>query len=117
VKTILAIYSNHRLLIFPIEVYWEIVGKEFEMTEKYTPLKHYLMKTPLSQQELTLSFEHIERIIKDELPLSAFKHRPWWANEKYGTHSHAWMDAGWKADTVDFSNKWVRFLRTKKIIE
>jgi hypothetical protein len=64
---------------------------------------------------VTLSFIHIERIINDKLPASAFKHRAWWSNEQHGMHSnaHAWMNAGWKVDTVDFNQKWVRFVRVK----
>jgi hypothetical protein len=85
------------------------------MAGKYTLLEHYLTALPLDKRDVTLSFEHIERIIKDKLPASASKHRAWWANEKYGTHihAHAWMDAGWKVDTVDLGQKWVRFIRQK----
>jgi len=85
------------------------------MTVKYYLLQQYLTNLPTSQRDMTLSFIHIERKINDKLPASASKYRPWWGNEKEGTHSHAhaWMDAGWKVDTVDLSQKWVRFRREK----
>lgn len=85
------------------------------MSGKYTPLENHLAGLPSDKRDVTLSFEHIERIIKDKLPASATKHRAWWANEKDGVHvsAHAWMDAGWKVDTVNFNQKWVRFLRGK----
>jgi hypothetical protein len=90
-------------------------GKEIKMAGKYTLLQHYLTNLSTSQRDITLSFIHIERIIKDKLPASATKHRAWWSNEKNGMHvsAHAWMGAGWKVDTVNFSQKWVRFLRVK----
>ena len=83
------------------------------MTGKYDPLEKYLRALPVSQEELTLSFEAIEQILNDRLPPSAYEHRAWWGNQKQGTHVEAiaWMDAGWMVDTVDFKEKWVRFVR------
>jgi hypothetical protein len=88
------------------------------MTGKYTLLQHYLTNLPISQRDVTLSFIHVERIINDKLPPSATKHRAWWSNEKDGVHvnAHAWMDAGWKVDTVDLSQRWVRFLRVVSLL-
>ena len=90
-------------------------GKENKMTTKYYPLQQYLTNLPTSQRDVTLTFLQIERIIGDRLPPSASNHRPWWANEEDGQHSHAhaWMRAGWRVDTVDQRQKWVRFVRGK----
>jgi hypothetical protein len=89
--------------------------KEIKMSTKYSLLHNYLANLPTGQRDVTLSFEQIERVINDKLPASAFQYRPWWGNEQNGTHSHAhaWMSAGWKVDTVNLSQKWVRFLRIK----
>ena len=83
------------------------------MTGKYDPLENYLRALPVSQEKLTLSFESIEQVLKDQLPPSAYEHRAWWGNQKQGTHVEAiaWMDAGWMVDTVDLREKWVRFVR------
>ena len=83
------------------------------MAGKYTLLEHFLRDLLSSQDEVTLTFERIEQILKDHLPPSAHEHRPWWANQKQGTHveANAWMDAGWMVDTVDLKQKWVRFVR------
>jgi hypothetical protein len=85
------------------------------MAGKYTPLEHYLRGLPESQWEVTMSFEQIERILNDRLPLSATQHRAWWSNETEGSHveAHAWLNAGWKVDTVNSNGKWVRFRREK----
>jgi len=64
--------------------------------------------------EITLSFQQIEAVLDFDLPTSARKHRPWWANPSTpGDHPHtqAWLAAGWKVDTVDLDGKWVRFRR------
>ncbi|MBL8079057.1 MAG: hypothetical protein JNM55_13920 [Anaerolineales bacterium] len=83
------------------------------MTGKYTPLEYYLRDLPASQREVIMPFEQIERILNDKLPPSAYKYQAWWANQKEGSHveANAWLDAGWKVDTVKFSEKWVRFVR------
>ena len=81
------------------------------MTAKYYPLQQYLSNLSTSKRNVTLSFLQIEKIINAGLPPSASIHRAWWSNENNGQHSsgHAWMNAGWKVDTVDQKQKWVRF--------
>lgn len=83
------------------------------MAGKYTPLKNYLTALSPGQRDVTLSFEQIERILNDKLPPSAYKYQAWWANQKIGSHveAQAWLDSGWKVDTVNFKEKWVRFQR------
>ncbi len=83
------------------------------MAERYTPLEKYLRDLPASQEEVTLTFERIEQILNDSLPLQAHQPGPWWGNQKQGTQVETipWMDAGWMVDTVDLREKWVRFVR------
>jgi hypothetical protein len=83
------------------------------MTGKYEPLEKYLRNLPASQEEVTLSFDLIEKVLDDQLPSSAHEQRAWWGNQQQGTHVEAiaWMDAGWLVDTVDFKDKWVKFVR------
>jgi hypothetical protein len=83
------------------------------MTGKYEPLEKYLRSLPVSQEEVVLSFDIIEKVLGDTLPPSAHEHRAWWGNQQQGTHVEAiaWMDAGWMVDTVDLKEKWVKFVR------
>jgi hypothetical protein len=83
------------------------------MTGKFELLEEYLRDLPLSQEEVTLTFKSIEELLDDQLPASAHQHRDWWSNQKQGTQveSIAWMDAGWLVETVNFNEKWVRFVR------
>lgn len=83
------------------------------MAGKYTPLENYLCDLRVNQSEVTLSFEQIERILNDKLPPSASQYRAWWENEVEGSHiqARAWMDAGWKVETVQRREEWARFVR------
>jgi hypothetical protein len=85
------------------------------MAGKYTPLEKYLRDLPAGQQEVTLGFEQIERILNDKLPGSAYEYMAWWANEKEGNHvnARAWANAGWKIESVDFKKKRVQLVRAR----
>ena len=92
------------------------------MTGKYTPLENYLRDLPVNQRKVVLSFEEIERIINAKLPASAYGYPQWWDNQKEGNHvnARAWahlrlrpvqVNAGWKVESVDFSQKRVSLVR------
>jgi hypothetical protein len=59
------------------------------------------------------SFREIERILNDKLPVSARQDLDWWANESGGRHvqAQAWIKAGWKVKSGNFSKKKVEFVR------
>ena len=80
---------------------------------KYRPLGVYLAGIPTGTHEVTLTFERIEKIIKDNLPASARRYHAWWSNEIQGSHvqAHSWMDSGWVVETLNIQDKWVRFRR------
>jgi CBS domain-containing protein len=68
-----------------------------------------------SQKEkvILLTFEEVEGILKRPLPASALELKAWWANDRVGhNHSKLWLDAGWRVDSVNLQEKWVRFVRT-----
>jgi hypothetical protein len=103
----------------PPHLFWAVVGfifylypKGVEML-KYDPLRDFLSSLPSLQIDITLSFQKIEEIINFSLPPSAYEYPAWWANEQRGRHvnAFAWLDAGWKVDTVNRKEKWVRFRR------
>lgn len=83
------------------------------MSEKYAPLEQYLRGLPTHQQEVTLSFEQIERLLNDSLPPSAYNDPLWWGNQRKGTFVDeiAWMDAGWLVDQANLREKRVFFVR------
>jgi hypothetical protein len=81
---------------------------------KYEPLADYLRGQRLS--EIPMTFAEVERVLGASLPPSAYKHRPWWANEASGSHVHAkvWLDAGFRAERVALDDKKVVFVRTRE---
>ena len=80
---------------------------------KYDPLRNWLRNQPGNRP--TVSFDDIEDKgkIGVELPPSAREHRPWWGNETTPSsrQCRAWLDAGWRVDTVDLSRELVTFVR------
>jgi len=77
------------------------------------PLEKYLRDLPVEQEDVTLTFEGIEAIMKEPLPEVAREEGPWWDNQRPGlqVEAVAWMDAGWMVEIVDLVQRWVRFVR------
>jgi hypothetical protein len=76
---------------------------------RYDPLRRHLQNIPVGTDRLTLTFNDIKGIIGADLPASAYRYRAWWANDKTHIHARAWMEAGWKVESVDFDRKTVVF--------
>lgn len=76
----------------------------------YAPLREYLENR--TESVVRLSFAEVERILQRSLPASARKYRPWWANERSGTHVHAraWLDAARSTTNVDLNAETVDFV-------
>ena len=83
------------------------------MAGKYIPLENYLRDLPEDQEEVTLGFEQIERILNSKLPSSAYEDQRWWEHETEGNHvnQRAWTNAGWKVESLDVNEKWVKLIR------
>jgi hypothetical protein len=61
-----------------------------------------------------MTFSQIEHLIGGKLPPSAFRHRPWWANEVSGhVHAKAWLDAGYETEQVDMKRRELVFKRVQ----
>lgn len=80
-------------------------------SSKYDPLRVHL--DARSEPSVRMTFVEIERVLGQPLPASARKYRPWWANEREGTHVHArsWLDAGRRTTNVDLNAGIVEFVR------
>ncbi|WP_252504443.1 hypothetical protein [Sporosarcina sp. Marseille-Q4943] len=67
--------------------------------DAYLGLKNHLQNS--KEEEITLSFEDIEKIVGRKLPQSAYKHpESWWSNNYDHSQAIAWMDAGYNTDFV-----------------
>jgi len=77
---------------------------------KYAELKTHLLKQ--AGASVPMSFAEIERIIGAPLPPSARKHRPWWSNNpRNSVITHAWLDAGYRTESVDMGGEKLVFRR------
>lgn len=74
---------------------------------KYYPLYEYLQQQP-DTVPLELAFAEVEAKLGQSLPPTASSTRAWWANSR-SAQAHAWLDAGWLVDDVDFEQKIVVF--------
>lgn len=54
------------------------------------------------------AFDEIANLVGG-LPPSAFRHRPWWANDARHVQAAAWMAAGWRTEAVDLDRRQVTF--------
>lgn len=80
---------------------------------KYEALGRFL-KRKKKETTVELNFEEIEAILGFDLPRSARKYHPWWANDE--THSHAvdgWLRSGWKTANTNIPREIVEFIRTE----
>jgi hypothetical protein len=76
----------------------------------YEPLGQYL-KTNAGGR-IPMTFKEVEAVIGRKLPASAYRHRPWWANEARGhSHAKAWLQAGYLTEQVDMAGKKLVFAR------
>jgi hypothetical protein len=76
----------------------------------YAPLGEFLRKKGTSRVPMT--FREVEAVIGRKLPPSAYRHRPWWANEERGhSHAKAWLGSGYLTEDVDMAGKKLVFRR------
>ena len=86
-----------------------MLSKEKAMA-KYTALGLFLRGTKAS--EVPMTFEEVARVVGADLPPSAYRHRPWWANEAAGhVHAQSWLEAGFAATQVDMTGQKLIFKR------
>ena len=77
---------------------------------KYEPLEIFLKSTDF--ESIPMTFTEIELIIKDSLPPSARKHRPWWSNNSSNSAmTRSWIAASFKATQVNMDKESLVFVK------
>ena len=91
----------------------EVTGTETSMKGgRYAALADWLQNQPGRVDQVQLTFNQIEEIIKTDLPASARNHRAWWANDSVShNQSQLWLDAGWRSSFVNLTEGRVTFNR------
>ena len=89
----------------------ERLAREVAARGKYAAL--FLHLCALEARRWRTTFADIEGLLGFALPNSARVHRPWWANQTNGGHSHAlaWQAAGWRTSQVDLHGESLVFVR------
>ena len=81
---------------------------------KYHPLYDYLRSH--EQDEVTLTFNQIEKLVGGPLPEGAKIERGWWGNRKTGSaQALAWLKAGFKVKALDIERRKVIFAKPQKL--
>jgi hypothetical protein len=75
---------------------------------KYGPLREHLSGTAGSPVRMT--FKAVEDLV-GRLPESAYRHRAWWGNNDGTAEAKAWLDAGWRVESVNQAAGEVVFTR------
>lgn len=81
-------------------------------TGKYDGLKEVLKNT--KGKLINMTFAEVQDHMGDSLPQSAYRLRPWWANDYTHSQARAWLHSGWETRNVDLKNHKVTFERIKK---
>jgi CBS domain-containing protein len=67
--------------------------------------------------DIQRSFQEIEALIGSELPFAAREHSSWWKNDPFERpQAKAWMQQGWRVESVDFAAQTVNFRRTDTVL-
>jgi DNA-binding XRE family transcriptional regulator len=81
---------------------------------KYYPLHEYLRDH--AQDEVSLTFNQIEKLIGGVLPEGARIERGWWGNRKAGSaQAQAWRAAGFHVKGLDLERRKVFFAKPNKL--
>lgn len=82
----------------------------------YDALGRYLRKS--GARHIPMTFREVESVLGRKLPPSAYRHRPWWANEERGhSHAKAWLGAGYQTEQVDMAAKKLIFRRVDRLLD
>lgn len=75
---------------------------------KYGPLHKHL--SGATGTRIRMTFTAVEDLVGD-LPESAYRHRAWWGNNDGTAEAKAWLEAGWRVESVDQAAGEVVFTR------
>jgi hypothetical protein len=80
---------------------------------KYLLLEEWFCDQPTTAEQIELTFDQVEAILRTPLPKSATKLTTWWTNvqPKIQSHRTAWLNNGWMVVACDQQARWVKFTR------
>jgi hypothetical protein len=79
---------------------------------RYQALTRYLASVyEAGDDKLELRFHEIEELLGHSLPVSARRHRSFWANGRGSPQGSAWLSIGWKVVLVELASEIVQLQR------
>ena len=80
---------------------------------KYLPLEAWFRDQLTTIEQIELTFDQVEAILRSVLPKSATRLQTWWTNvePKIQSHRTAWLNHGWRVTEFDQQARWVKFVR------
>lgn len=85
------------------------------VTTKYEALTCYLKFRSAFTDTVKLSLAQIDGIIRDNLPITAYKNESWWSNNEAAAHAKAWIEAGWNVQEINLKEGYVVFKKVKEL--
>lgn len=80
---------------------------------KYEKLANYLCG--LADQQVSMTFADVEKVLESKLPPVAYSSNAFWANSRTNdshTWAHLWQGAGWQTSNVDIPGQKLVFIKT-----
>ncbi|MEM3731552.1 MAG: hypothetical protein QW667_05430 [Candidatus Bathyarchaeia archaeon] len=82
---------------------------------KYERLANHLKFRAAFTDTVRLSLAEIDGIIKDNLPINAYRNEDWWSNSPSVSHARAWLDVGWEVQETNLNEGYVIFRKVKSL--
>lgn len=82
---------------------------------KYAGLTGYLKFRGSFTSVVKLPFADVDGIIKDNLPMTAYRDERWWSNSPSNVHAKGWLDAGWDVQEVNLKEGYVVFKKVRSL--
>jgi hypothetical protein len=76
----------------------------------YEPLGKYLQQQDRTQRQVELTFSEIKKLLAGKVPLSAYQHEAWWANNRDNLQAQQWLDAGWAVKRASYYDEVITFV-------
>lgn len=90
------------------------LGKYLERENKrgmYGKLQEFFKSIPQQQEQVALNLSDFTSIMGHDLPKTAYKDRPWWANTDSSPQGSSWLSAGWELENIFLHAKVAVFRR------
>jgi len=83
---------------------------------KYDGLARYLRFRGAFTDNVHLNLARIDGVIRENLPMEAYRNESWWTNSRMSVHGNTWLDVGWRVRNVDLEKGEVIFEKFKEVL-